>query len=238
MTIFSIGLDLLIVLIVVISIKTAYQRGFMRSIVALVGYILSIFIAINISNAFAPILYENTIKEGIVTKVNSAVSQEIKDTGVEQAVSSTIEAMPDYISKLVTDYFGGEKGVVDKLSKNKEQVTSDFGTTIADEIVAPIVIPLIRAIMLIVVFAICIIIVNLVARLFQGFYKIPILGGINSFLGGVLGIFKAIIIILILVSISKAIISMTGNNLSYFNSDIIESSFVFKYLYQLKLIQS
>lgn len=236
MTIFSIGLDLLIILLVVFSIKTGYKKGFLRTIVALAGYILSIFIAINLSNAFAPILYENTIKEGIQKKVNSAVSQEIKDTGIEQAVSSTIESMPDYISKLVTDYFGGENGIVEKLEKNKEQATTDFGTTIADEIVEPIVVPLIRGIMLIVIFAICIIIVNLVARLFQDFYKIPIIGGINSFLGGVLGIFKAIIIILILVSISKAIISVTGNNLSYFNSDVIQSSFIFKYLYNLKLI--
>lgn len=71
----------------------------------------------------------------------------------------------------------------------------------------------------------------MVASLFKGFYAIPILGPVNAVLGGIVGIFKAGIILYVLAIVGSMVISLSGDKLSWFNSGIVENSHIFKWFY-------
>ena len=81
------------------------------------------------------------------------------------------------------------------------------------------------------IFVICVIIVKMIASLFKRFYKIPILGPVNSFLGGAVGVLKAAVLLYILAVAASFAVSVTANQLSWFNTDIISHSHIFSGFY-------
>ena len=77
-----------------------------------------------------------------------------------------------------------------------------------------------------------------VATLFvSGIFKLPLLNGLNKTLGIILGCVKALISLFIFVGLMQLIIPLATNTGSaLFSDEIVQSTFIFKYLYNIKWI--
>ncbi len=236
MQLYSIILDIGCVIISLLVVMPSYRKGFLRSIILCIGYIASIIVAINVSRYLSKFIFDTIIRESIIKNVNTTITGNIDSAGIQTVVGGFMSKLPSFLKDSISAYFGGEQGIIDNLQKTTGGVVNSIGTTVADNIVAPIVVMLLQTLICVIVFVICIIIVKMIARLFQGFYAIPVIGPINSMLGGVVGIAQAAVLLYILAVLGKMLISLSSNSLEYFNTNIIQSTYVFKIFYNLKFI--
>ncbi|WMJ23300.1 CvpA family protein [Paludicola sp. MB14-C6] len=236
MSLASIIMDIIIIAVVLFIVMSAYRKGFLRSAILTVGYFVSIFVAIYLSKIIGNFLYDTFIRQQIITSVNKALSGNIENIDIAAAIPIFLAKLPVFLTNSIYAYFGGKDAIISNLGNATSNATNNISIIISDQVVEPIVLLLLNAILSILLFLICIFIVKRIAKLFQGFYAIPVIGPINSFFGGVLGVIQAIIVVVIIAILSKFVISLTGNTLPYFNTKIIDSTYIFKIFYHLKFI--
>ncbi len=236
MSIYSIILDIITAVIGIGIVISAYKKGFLRSIILFVGYIASIFVAIYLSKFISSFIYTNFIRESIVNSVQNLALTNPQSVDVSIIVNQFLESLPKIFSSSLIAYFGGSQEIVNNITESTTGAVNNLGILVADTIAKPIITGLLQTISCIIVFFICIFIVKLVSKLFGGFYAVPILGTVNSVLGGIVGVAQAAIWLFVLGVIGKMIISFTANSLTYFNIDIINNTYLYNFFYHLKFI--
>lgn len=108
-------LDIAVILIFVLAIFIGYRRGFVKSIIRLVGCLLALVIAGTLSGTIAGGIYDGflagKVKEQIVTHIPAADTASIK-TGLHDA----IEQMPGFVKNALDAYdLGSPDAIVDSL---------------------------------------------------------------------------------------------------------------------------
>ena len=66
--------------------------------------------------------------------------------------------------------------------------------------------------------------------------KIPLVGGLNQFLGGVFGLLQGVLSLFVIVIVVHLIVSATGNSLIFLNEMTISKSYVFSYVYNFEFL--
>ncbi len=236
MTIYSLVLDALVVVIAFAIIGSAYRKGFLRSVILLTGYAASVFLAIVLGKYGAEILYQHLLGPQIASGVDKLVASSSEAITVEAAVPQILKRLPSFISKPFLAGFGGEKEMLRTLEETTGGILGNLGNAIETVVVKPIVVFLLQTVLCLLIFAVCAIIVKAIAAMFRKFYELPILGPINSILGGVIGIFEAAIVLFVLALAVSVVIALTSNELKWLNTNVIESTNLFRVFYDLKFL--
>lgn len=124
------------------------------------------------------------------------------------------------------------RGVVLAMLETK----STAKTAIMEGIIEPNCINIIRTILFIILFVIAMIILNLIIKLAGLLNKVPVIGTANAFLGGAAGFCEGAALVLIICIITRFIVSLCGADVILFNETAIESTFLFKYIYNMNFI--
>lgn len=147
------------------------------------------------------------------------------------------------LAPFVYDSFIGEKvgEVLDSIQNNTEPSHAFWNRiiTAVDQNANPeqLIKDAVRLVIGVIIFIIVVILLSLAAKAFKGINKVPVLGTVNKLLGGVLGLAVGLIICLVLVSITAAVISVSGNQLSWMNISIIDRTYLFSIFYKYNFLQ-
>lgn len=236
MQIYAYIIDIILLIIAALFLFAGFKKGFLHMIIALIGYIAAILIASKLSHILSGYFYQNFIYGNIVEKINLAISQGVDTLDIQALAQTAIVAVPMYIASLLKTNFGGMTGIEEKLLTNEVATKQDIGATITDLIITPTIEPLMRAIIYIILFAIMAIIVSWIARFLTRFNSIPILGPINSLLGGAMGIAQAAVIFYLIAFVVGIVVAVTSGSLVYLNNDVISKTYLFKLFYTSKFI--
>lgn len=229
--IYSMAIDVIAVFIVLFSVYRAYKLGFLRSMVLLIGYVLSIFAAFYFSNLITNLLYDNVIRAQVIKSVDETILGMAEISNIATTVPAILAMLPNFLSRAISTSLGGNEAIIAMLEEKTSGIIDNISIVVSDFIVKPIVYALLQTLLCLIIFIICVIIVKTIAKIFKGFYVIPILGTVNSLLGGVLGIIQSGVFLLLLGLVSSAVIAIIGNSCSWFNNDILNSTYIFKYFY-------
>lgn len=230
---YAILLDIILAAIGILIVIGSWRSGFLRTAVLLVGYASSVVVAFWLSERLAVMVYDNFIRGFIQTGIDNAVASSVNGMSFDTVLPTLFESWPKVIVNPILAAFGGEKELLHTLEESTGGVLSNLGNTVAGTLVAPIVTSLLRIIFCLLIFLICVIIVRSIAGLFKRFYAVPILGTLNSLLGGLLGVAKAALFLLLLAMIVSLVISISGNRLGWLNTDIVQSTRLLKPLYEV-----
>lgn len=224
-------LDLIIVAIVLLFVFISAKRGFARTVVEFVGYILAVYLAFTVGGIISTAVYDGVIEPAIV----SSTTEKIVDTAgesVDSTVNDVWDSLPDLVTKgaesfgITSDYL--------KNTLNENSVNTENATVIAENAVSaiaePVIVPLLKSIIGIILFAVLIFVVRILAKAINKVFKLPLIGGLNKFLGGVVGGLKGIVISFIFVIIIGLIMSFTENGFLIFTEENIEQTYLFKIL--------
>lgn len=231
---FSFIFDIIALAIVIISVAVSYKRGFLSSIILFLGYLASVLLSVFGGRYLSNSIYEKFIRSSIIDKVNVALGENPVIISIVDTVGEIIESFPSFIKADVYSRFSSSDGVADFLI-SKNVAAEQLGETIADEVVAPVVTGLLQTVCCLLIFVICVIIIRILASAFTNVDKIPLIGSVNKFFGGVLGLGQGAIILMIFCVAVELIIKITSNELSWLNYDLINRSYIFKLIYH-KLI--
>ncbi|MCH5204178.1 MAG: CvpA family protein [Oscillospiraceae bacterium] len=116
------------------------------------------------------------------------------------------------------------------------ETRSTARSAIMEGIIEPGCTTVIRTILFIIIFVLSMVILSVIIHFSGLLNKVPVLGKANEFLGGVAGLFEGAAVVLIICIITRFIVSLCGTNVILFNETSIESTFLFKYLYNLDYI--
>lgn len=151
---------------------------------------------------------------GIIDAVKNTLPMIFTDTGTESVSVSSVRT------------------VVLAMIDTKSSVK----TALMDGIISPACIIIIRSIVVILLFIVFVAILGLTARVAGFISKIPVIGKINSLLGGVAGLCEAAVMIVMLCLVTRLISSMFGGDVILFNDTAINSTFLFKRIYYLDFL--
>ena len=125
-------LDLIVLAIIVLTVILSAKRGFVRTVIELVGFIAAVIISFTISTPLGNTTYDKIIEPPIVSSVTSSVDSVTADTaskaademwnripGWMQGSAEKLGISKDSINKSIADNVGGGlEGTVTKVSQD------------------------------------------------------------------------------------------------------------------------
>ncbi len=230
------------VIVIALSCATVYfsaKQGFVRIFVGVLGYLLAFIIATAISKPISTAVYENMVKPTVVENI----SKSLPDTSgiaesaeaVDQSLDEIFDNIPDFAAEYLENSGLSRNDIADSVNGIVSADAESISEGIADSLVKPIVLNLLEMIVFLILLTILTAAFRVVSKPLRRVKNIPLIGPLNSFLGGVLGILRASITIYVLAAAVKMFVVLTGNENTFLNETVIGSTYIFNIFYKYNL---
>ena len=93
-------------------------------------------------------------------------------------------------------------------------------------------------ILMIILFFVLYAVFKALARLLSKFFELPVLSLINRVFGGVIGIAEGVILVMLVVSLVRMAMPLTGDSIPFLTQEAIDGSFLFKAFYTGDIINN
>lgn len=227
LTIIALIYDAAFVAFLVYFIGRAARRGFMRSLVQIVGSIAALFLSLFLSNAISKVTFNSFFRPKLLNSFTGYVSSAEGSAEVGAEIGAALNHLPKFVLHLLN-----MAGAQDHIEQALTDASGQVAVAVVDNVISPVLVTFMRAVLFIVLFGICLFLVRHIARAFGVMRHIPILGTADGLLGGVLGIVQAFIAFYIVAVLCSILFSLFGSS-DYFSEDIIEKTYLFKIIYQV-----
>lgn len=208
-------IDIILVVLFGFIVYRAAKKGFFMTLFELGAYVISLICSKMASSALAPVLYSNMFEKPLTDSVSNSLGS-AGQTDISAKITDAVSSIPTQLD-----------GVLDLIGINRQQLidsvqSSDIaGKTPVDSIMEKIISPVSTAIIQTILFILLSVIISFVLRLVIRFMnktikKIPAIKQVNSSLGAVIGIVKALIVVII---IALALGALSG---VFNNEEIVE----------------
>ncbi|MEG0178521.1 MAG: CvpA family protein [Oscillospiraceae bacterium] len=211
----SIGLilDIILLAILVFTAYTYMKSGFLSSLTRLVGNIVSLLGASFVASKLSPTVFESFFKSGLITKTGDAISAQ-GSFYIEPLIEKLRGFLPaEFINELAA-----------KANELLSTGSPDLARDIVEQIIAPLMVPIISVLVFFITFAVCRFIVAQLSAILTNVNKVPILGGVNKLLGLTTGVVGGIIEIVLVLCAIWALVVITGGSLSMLNDTVLQGS--------------
>lgn len=166
------------------------------------------------------------------------IASSVRDSVAPKLIGSLID------DAVASDYVSNALGIVGGAAENITQVVTtlivgtseDIARTAEQNIIAPTVVWLLKAVIFILLMILFRFIIKPVANAFKLVNKIPVIGSVNSLLGAVLGFAEGLVFLYVMAVAIKAVIGISGNSLIFFNTDTVERSKLFVKIYSFDIL--
>lgn len=148
------------------------------------------------------------------------------------------EKVGEYLPGLLGDSSTDSKGVsaLRTMALKMLDTDSNFKETVMNDIVKPNATLVIRTIVFGIIFLLVKIALSIVSAATKLVTKMPVIGKVNSLLGCILGLVEGIIAVFVVCLAIRLVVSLTGANMIMFNQTAIDSTFLFKWLYNFDFL--
>ena len=203
-------LDAIFIFIVISCVYFSAKKGFVRSFIEVAGYVLAIIIALNLGALVGEFIFNNHIKPATVTAISSIISD---------STSEAVDSVPAHINLLL------ENADIDlETLANAENVNVDKLT----DTIKPLAVDTIKSLVAFVAFIALMFLVRFLAGVLNSFFSFSILGTLNKFLGGTLGIIKGFLIASAFCMVAYFVALITSNDFLIFTEKAIQDSTICK----------
>ena len=220
-------LDAIIILIVLLFIILSAKKGFVRTLIEVIGFVAAIVIAFTFSSPIANMTYDKIIQPSVVKTVENVANDGVSSaTG---AVDAVWEKMPSFITE--SSFFDLSKDNITATVQNKAAESStQLAQNISDSFVKPVTTKLLSVLISVVLVVVLLFVVKILAKYINKLFTFSVVGDINKTLGGILGLVKGAAVAVVFCLIISLILSFTKDGFLIFTYDAINSSYIFKFL--------
>lgn len=231
----SIILDLIVLAIIVITVLMSAKRGFVRTLIELLGFIAAVFISFTISTPLANSTYDKIIEPSILSTVTSTV-----DTAADNSAAAAVDSFWNEIP-------GWIKGGIEKAGISKESldgsITANIGNGVqsavesaSQNVIKPAVTSTLALIYQVISLIVLMALVKPLAKLINKLFSFSVIGTANRVLGGVVGVPKGIIYAVAFCLLITLAVSFTANGFLIFTGETMEKSLFFSFVNSLRII--
>ncbi len=211
----GIVLDIIIIAIITVTAFLSAKRGFVKTAVELVGFVLASYLAFALSAPLSAFIYGSWIEPG----VSSSIAEKIAEAG-GSVQTAAIDALPAIIGNNL-DKFGVDPTA---LAASLPDTAQAAAQTLCDNIIGPIVKGIFQSLLSIIIFIVATFVVKLLAKLLNKIFSFSVVGVLNKTLGFVLGAVKGAVFAAIFCAAVVLIASLTGKGFFIFSASAVNSS--------------
>lgn len=219
----SVILDLIVVGIVILFVVLSAKKGFVKTVVEMVGFVAAIIVAFTISTPLAGVTYDKIIEPPIL----AAVSEEATED-VEVMVTDIWEKMPEFITNRAEDMGHSQDSLTNSINAGLVNGTQAAVKSASQNIFKPIAVSLLGLIFSLVISIVLLVLVKPVAKFLNGIFSFSIIGKANRALGAVVGLLKGAVFAVVFCLLVSLIVSFTENGFLIFTAENISNSYIFK----------
>lgn len=227
----SLILDAATVGIIAIFALSSYRKGFLHTIVVLLGSIGAMFASLTYSQPLAEMIYQKYLYDRIATMVTAHLDQ--FTTFDAQAFANSLKALASELPAVLSSALQSELGI--NLEQWYQQVMNSDASTITaaitDTVVAPLAVGLVRVVVFFIMFSVLMMLVNTIAGLLRTVNHIPLIGSLNEILGGVLGAIQGMLYVFVISAVMWFIISAAGGEFGPISNEAINQTAIFRHFY-------
>ncbi len=210
-------IDILLFAVLLVSVVKGYKEGFFTSLIRLTGNIGSLFAGLWVSNNYAPVLFEKFLRGPLTERAFNYLTKLSRNIDIKTAISGVLGNFPPQFLSTVLEKTEDALAVI---------ITPDMNSAVllVDEFLAPVVTSVISVVLFIVTAIAVKIICNILAVMFKAVNKVPVLGTANKLAGLITGVVTGGINIIFLSFILSIIVIVTGDSISFLNTETVSKS--------------
>ncbi len=227
-------LDGLVLCVILIFIFLSAHRGFVRTLVELIGFVLALHISLTVGGLVSESVYEHWVQPKATTAIVDIV-EEIPLRRTDELVNSVWESLPNSATQLAENFGITPDSVLKRNDFSSAQTATQTAEELCQAVLYKPVVTVVQSACSLLLFLVLMFLVRWIAKLVNKVCRIPIIGGVNHFLGGVLGLLKGTVIAGALCLAITTVVSFTENGFLIFTPKNIEASVLFRFLSELYL---
>src|SRR5699024_2097890 len=97
--------------VVLLAVFIGYRRGFVRSLIQLVGLVAAVIVAAALSTGIASLIFDQFVSEGLTQTVASKI-QTTDTAAAAQSVQQALEELPGPVYNALVQYVGTPEEIV------------------------------------------------------------------------------------------------------------------------------
>lgn len=162
----------------------------------------------------------------------------------ESTVFAEISEYAEAVGKAVPELFGGtaQKISTGEVSALRALVLSMMNTSssvkeaVVDQMIRPMFMIAAETLFFTVIFVVIASVLGVIASLMKIVNKIPVIGGLNGFLGGCAGLVKGLLTVFVVCILVRFIVNLTDGSVVLLNDAAIRSTFLFRIFYNFEFL--
>ena len=217
-------LDLAAVLFVIVYIRSAARRGFVRTLVQLIGFFISLFLANALSGAAAEYTFAHFVKQGLTDRISDQILSSGSAGAFLQTLAAALESIPAYLRNAL-EFAGLPANLpLPEIYGNVEQLAGD----IVEQTIGPTCIALFSTVFFLLFFSAFMFVTRMISRCFSGLRRIPVVGPLNSLLGGCIGAVEGVLYLYLIVAVASLVLALIGDSIPYLNRQTLENTWLLR----------
>lgn len=209
-------------LVIIFAVALSYcKRGFLSSLVNLMGNIISLGGAVYVSQRLSDPVFELVFGTSVVEKISKAI------TAGEADLAKVLETYVGFLPVSI------RQTILEKLESAIRLDGVAAAQRVVTEVLQPLVAPILALAIFFLVYFLLRLAVLMVRNLFQAANHVPLFGTLNRVMGCVLGVAAGLLDVYLLFCVCYAATVITNNSLVWLNLNVLEGSGCFRIFQQL-----
>ncbi len=205
-------IDIIFIALVIFVVVSSSRKGFVSTLLDTFSTIISAIASYLLCNPLAEKIYELFVHDLVRTRFLRVLDEINSGVSITEKAAAMIEGLPPMAVKLAESAGLNMNSVISTVSSGGNLTNEQLADFAVDKIGYDIMITIIEILVFIVLFIVFALLVRFISKFFENVNKIPFLGKLNSLLGGVIGIVKAIILLFFVCTIVFFIVSASDPN--------------------------
>lgn len=197
--------DLCLLLLFAFMVFWGAYRGAVRTVLGIAALLLAGFLAVQIGNYLAPIIYQNYFSESIASAVQANLPGDGAAAGAAQQAQAAMDSLPEYIRNMAVR-FGVDLNAVQAQIASYDYSGADVAQNIEGSVISPLVTAVCKVLIGIIAFLLLYVVFRLLIVLMDHFFNLPVLGAVNRILGGVLGAAKGLMVVVLVCLLAEVLV--------------------------------
>lgn len=223
----SILLDIIVLAIIIIMIVISARKGFVQTVVGVVGFFVAVLLAFTVAEPLANLTYDIFVENSMVSAAEESADDLTDDVW---------KSLPDYV-KDNAETLGISKSEVNKVIDENAQKGSETAVKkVSDALIKPAATKIIGGLLSFVLFIIFMVVIKFVAKFLNKLFSFSVIGKVNTILGGGVGLIKGSLYALIFVTVTALLASVNQGSFLIFSDEAIGESTLYRLFAELASI--
>lgn len=197
------ALDILLVVIIAIFVVAGVKRGFIKSAVRFLGAVISAVLASILGGMAAQWLYDTLFRAALVEKIGNTI---VMSDGV-QAVQKVLSSLPDFIVRVLEAAGITEGSLSGDIAGQSGRIANVLASALE-----PVFVSFLKVLTVTGLFLLFMVLVRVLANVVSAAFELPLLDQVNGLLGGVFGLFLALLVVWVVLGALQVFLPMLASD--------------------------